>query len=356
MKTKIKSLGVFFLLLFMMTIVGCQSTQESEAITVEISGNTTETVAEESTNEEVPAIENVAEEEIEEDPIISVPENFTIDPNTGEYSFDAVDANVGYYFIRAFAVSEGVDAVTYAASSKRINGGTTGTMSGTIDVSTFGWGEYNIKLITYAAAGSGYIAPENVTLVVQTGVGGVMERPEFIVVTDGKDVELSVDWYTMADYYVYQNMPNIKWTIYNDEVLTEVVLEETVDLATVVETLDLHPTGGYIWGSTTNHDHLYINKQFAFVEGSYLFTFESAGTYYVTCEAQSKSESIADSQVATAVMFVLEDTERDGTFETYYSELWQEPAIFGIPIGIPGEYSDRIDFGATQETTAEIIQ
>ena len=67
---------------------------------------------------------------------LAAPTDFTADPETGEFSFTANDENMGYYFVRVFPVLNGVEQDAYVASSSRINGGKTGTLTGSFDVST----------------------------------------------------------------------------------------------------------------------------------------------------------------------------------------------------------------------------
>ena len=87
------------------------------------------------------------------------PTDFTFDPLTGAVSFTANDANAGYYFVRVYPVVNGSEATAYVASSKRINAGKTGEKTSKVDVSTIGWGLYNVKLVTFPASGTDYTAP-----------------------------------------------------------------------------------------------------------------------------------------------------------------------------------------------------
>ena len=43
----------------------------------------------------------------EENTTLTAPSDFTFDPATGNYSFVANDENMGYYFIRFYAVKDG---------------------------------------------------------------------------------------------------------------------------------------------------------------------------------------------------------------------------------------------------------
>ncbi len=74
---------------------------------------------------------------------LGAPTDFQIDPNTGEYSFNATDERVGYYFVRFYALDENGNVTgEYITSSKRINGGKTGEYSGTLDLSGAAWVEH----------------------------------------------------------------------------------------------------------------------------------------------------------------------------------------------------------------------
>ena len=84
----------------------------------------------------------------------AAPSDFVFDTETGEFSFTANDPGIGYYFVRVYSASSGEEAAEYTASSKRINGGRTGAVTGKVSLDSIGWGPYHIKLISSAAAGS----------------------------------------------------------------------------------------------------------------------------------------------------------------------------------------------------------
>lgn len=291
---------------------------------------------------------------------LAAPTNFDFDPNTGEYSFTAVDANAGYYFIRCFSLdANGNESASYVASSKRINGGKVGEFSGTLDTSAFGWGNYSIKLVTFAAAGSGYLAPEAVVLNAQFGVGGILEKPEMLVTTEGNTAEVVIDWYSLNDYYMYQILGDMEINFYSDESLSTLAKTDTVDLHTLLDTIDVHPAGGYIWGYSNDSLH----KNLAKGEKGYLndiYTYElDAGEYWVTCQHKSAAPTVySDSKVSDAVKITL--TSEDPTGETYveeHTEKWEAPSVMGVPVAMKShDNSNRVDYAGAQKTTAKVTK
>lgn len=279
---------------------------------------------------------------------LAAPTDFTADPESGEFSFTANDENMGYYFVRVFPVLNGVESDAYVASSSRINGGKTGTVTGSFDASTIGWGAYHIKLISFAAAGTGAKAPDAVILTANYGVGGVLERPEMLVITDGSEAQFIVDHYTLSDYKAYQYLPTVKFTIYSDAALTTEVRSEEADLSTL--TMDTHPTGAYIWEYNNSGNYPYVNGSTLLPE----VTVDDLepGTYYVTCTATSSVEDISDSQPSDAVEFTVTADAPDYDFTTATTSLWQDPTVMGMPCAVAGTYTDRVDFGGTQTTSA----
>ncbi len=284
--------------------------------------------------------------------VVTAPTDFTFDAQSGAFTFSATDENAGYYFVRAYAVTNGAEASTYTVSSKRIQGGKTGTLSGTVDVSSFGWGNYNVKLVTFAAAGSGYTAPDPTVLSTSYGVGGILEKPELMALADGNEVELVIDWYSLTDWYVYQYLPSVVFNIYSDEACTSLVQTETVDLSTL--TVSYHPTGGIMWGEDAAGEHKWINDQYASKYDSYKYTLE-AGTYYITCQAISGDEAIAaSSKVSDVVEFTLTSDAPTGAYTASKTSLWKDPEVMGVPLATAGLYTDRIDYGPTQTTTSKV--
>ena len=281
---------------------------------------------------------------------LAAPTDFTADPESGAFSFTANDEGMGYYFVRVFPVLNGVEQDAYVASSKRINGGKTGTITGSFDTSNIGWGTYHIKLISFAAAGTGAKAPDAVVITAEYGVGGTLERPEMLVITDGSEVQFIVDEYSLSDYKAYQYLPTAKFTVYSDAACTAEVKSEEFDLSTL--TMDTHPAGAYIWEYNTSGNYPYINGTTLVPQVT--MTDLEPGTYYATCTAVSGIADIADSQPSDAVEFTVTADAPDYNFTTAATSLWQDPAFMGMPCAIAGEHDDRVDFGGTQTTSAVI--
>ena len=289
--------------------------------------------------------------------VLATPTDFTFDTQTGEFSFTASDANAGYYFVRAYHSGETSE---YVASSKRLAGGTTGTISGTIDISGIGWGDYDINLVSFAAAGSGYTAPDPVTLKAQYGVGLNLERPEMLAMWSGNQVELVIDWWTLCDYNFKQHMPEMKFTFYSDEACTNEVKSETVDLSDLLATLKMNPPGlEYIWGWNTKdalHYYTTVNEAtFGFKYNLYPYTMD-AGTYYVTCQAISKYDYSNDSQVSTPIEFTLTDAEPTSEFEYATTQLWTDPQQMDMPGANPGMQAGRVDGCVEQVVSGQIVE
>lgn len=293
--------------------------------------------------------------------VLAAPTDFDFDPNTGEYSFEAADENMGYYFIRFYKLEDGRETGEYVVSSNRINGGKAGTFTGTIDLSEISWGAYHVNLTSFAPAGSGYTSPDPIVLTVQYGVGVPLERPEMLVMASGNQVELVVDWWTLCDYHFRQYLPDMKFTFYSDPACTDEVFSDTVDLAPLADTLDMNPPGWiYIWGySKEEGQHLYLPEGYDpnyqgtmfdpgpqplyFKNDLYTYTLDP-GTYYVTCQALSKDEYALDSQASTAVEFTLTDSAPTSEFTQGKTELWADPQQMDMPGANPGQQPDRVDY------------
>ena len=114
-------------------------------------------------------------EETEEDSNkVGQPTDFELDLETGDFTFTATDENVGYYFVRLYAVKDGVETGDQIASSERINGGSTGSMSGNIDLSGVTYGDFNANLYAYPASGTDYEIA--IKKYIANGIMGSMNR------------------------------------------------------------------------------------------------------------------------------------------------------------------------------------
>ena len=218
-----------------------------------------EDATEATTETAVEAETEAVSEAVPEDNQLMAPTDFVMDPNTGEYSFTATDERVGYYFVRFYALDEnGNEDGEYITSSSRINGGVTGEITGTLDLSGAAWGTYHVNLTSFAPAGTDYESPDPVTLTMQYGVGQTLERPEMLIMTSGNQAELVIDWWTLCDYAFTQYMPNMEFTFYSDAECTQEVMSEVVDLAPLMDTLRKNPPGMiYIWGWSTQKAHIF---------------------------------------------------------------------------------------------------
>lgn len=179
----------------------------------------------------------------------AAPEDFTFDTVTGEFSFNAVDKNIGYYFVRIYSASSGVEANEYTVSSKRLNGGKTGEIKGSVKMDNIGWGPYHVKLVANAAAGTGIDSPAPVVLNAFYGVGGTLERPEAMAFFSKNRVQIILDWWTLCDYLGLNYMPNIKITFWKNAECTEEAFSDVIDTYDLLATLGMNPPGiEYIWG------------------------------------------------------------------------------------------------------------
>lgn len=318
-----------------------------------------------TTVDTTPATESTTQAEA----VLTQPTNFEFDAMTGEFSFTATDERTAYYFVRIFPVNDGVEATEYMATSERIMGGTTGTVTGKVELPAMGWGTFRVMLNAYPAAGSGLERPEAVKMTAEYGVGLTLERPEMLAMVSGNQVELIVDWFTLSDYYTQEYLPEMKFTFYSDPECTEEVRSETVDLAALADTVYRHPMG-YNWGSSyseplpryyhsdgelTGFGPYVGSADYCFLYDIYAYTLEP-GTYYVTCQALSKLEYTQDSQVSSAIEIVLTDAEPSGEFTTGHTELWTDPALSDIPSCKGGVREERVDFCGNQPISARIVE
>ena len=308
--------------------------------------------------------------------LLKEPTDFTIDPMTGEFSFTATDENTGYYFVRAYALRDGEESGDEVTTSSRINGGSTGRVTGTLDLSVLQYGEYSIDLFSYAASGTDYETPEPVTLSLKSGVGGKLERPELLAIASGNQAEFVLDWWTLCDYNSLQYMPKVKFTFYSDEGLKNVVKEETVDTHDLLTGLTKTPPGtGFVWGERRDQSVVRWHKstgayeafafgggadtepeemKFAFTNDDYIYQLD-AGTYYVTAQAVSDYEYVSDSDASTPVKVVITSDQPSEKTEESSSELYVDPTTDGSSIWAnPGEKADRVDAASSQTTTREL--
>jgi hypothetical protein len=331
-----------------------------------------------------------AVEASEESSLLSEPTDFTFDPVTGDYSFNATDERTAYYFIRIYKVENGIEEASYTASTARIKGNTTGVQSGTTDLSALGWGTYTAKLISFAASGSEYEAPEALSIGLVYGADLPLERPEMLAMYSGDTAELVIDWTTVDDYYNYEYLPYMKFTFYSDEALENEVYSDTVDLTDLAEHQGLGPGG--TWGyEVASGDFLYPLADYDWIHdlsaydlgtpideiyftyNNYKYTLEStgleAGTYYVTAQAVSRDEYVADSQVSDAVEVTLTAEAMTSEYETSRTEMWGDPypwwsgpfvitetGMFGDLSSVAGEQPERIDSAKTQPLVGLAIE
>ncbi len=298
----------------------------------------------------------------EESVTLTAPVDFTFNTETGEYSFTTTDDNAGYYFIRVYPVISGTEANAYVASSKRINAGKLGEKSGKMDVSSIGWGTYHVKLITYAAAGTDYKTPDAVVLTAFYGVGGTLEKPEYMVVTDGNTVEFTLDWYTLSHYKDFQHLPTIRYSAYADAECTQLIASEDFDTNTLV--VDTHPTMAYIWEYSLTAGHMNFTPTASGPMGGetsgYCLVPQvtltlDAGTYYLTVQAISDNEEvIASSKASDVIEVTIDGSEPNGEFETFKSSLWTDPSVMGMPTAASNGGEGRVDSASGQTTTSKV--
>lgn len=294
---------------------------------------------------------------------LQAPTDFVFDPETGDITFTSNDDNAGYYFVRVYPVVNGEEAAAYVASSKRINAGKAGEKKGKLDVSTIGWGQYHVKLITFAASGTDYTAPSPIILNAFYGVGGKLEKPEMMVVADGNTVEVTIDRYTLSDWKTYQYMPTVRVSLYADEACTELVAAQDVVTSEIV--MDTHPTGSLIWPYSLTEGHMNLTaaggpmggegQQYCLTPEAAL-TVETAGTYYVTIQAISEDEEkIASSEVSEVIAVELTADEPNyEDFTVVTTSLWTDPSVMGMPCAAAGGAADRVDAAQGQVTTATV--
>ena len=305
---------------------------------------------------------------------LAAPTDFTVDPETGEFSFTGNDDRMGYYNVRVYKVENGVESNSYSASSSRINGDKTGTITGSFDTSEIGWGTYHIKLVSFAAAGTDMTAPDAVVITAHYGVGLTFEQPEMLVFSSGNTMAAVIDWWSLCDYYFLETMPDIKFSVYSDADCTTEVFSDTVSLDKMYEENHgmnppnlIHYWGwsktdgmfyieltGDSWGSSGGATKIYFNGDY------YPYTLADmgleAGTYYVTIQALSTLDYAEDSKVSSAVEITLTDAEPSGeNFATGRTENWTDPQMMDMPGANPGQQDNRVDNCTSNPKSAEIV-
>lgn len=316
-----------------------------------------------------------------EEKTLQAPTDFTFDPMTGNYSFVANDENMGYYFIRFYEMKDGEITGEYISSSKRIRGGKTGEITGTLDLSSVAWGEFAVSLCSFAPAGTDYVTPDPINIMCQFGVGLPLERPEMLAMYSGNTVQLVIDWWTLCDYRYNEYLPLMKFTFYSDAECTNEVLSDTVDLKDLAATMSKNPPGVIIiWGyhseAAKDANDLFLYKPDGYEEKSgesggsmgggslnplyfiydkYEYTLP-AGTYYVTCQALSRDAYVLDSQVSTVLEITLTDDAPTAEFQQAKTELWTDPQQMDMPGANPGQQSDRVDCCLNQPVSGMLVQ
>lgn len=301
---------------------------------------------------------------------LAAPSNFQIDFSTGDFSFDANDEGVGYYFVRLYPVKDGQQQDEYIASSSRINGGDTGQKSGNLDLSKLSYGQFNFNLVSNAASGTDKQAPDTQTYTYNVGKGCTMETPEFLAVADGGELDLSLDFWTLSDWYDLQFMPQVEFDVYSDAACTQQVASQTYDCSSLEPTKAMGPaSSGHIWPYSADGTHLYLQPASGGqqagpmapsgpVELTPEVTFDSldAGTYYVTAVAKGDPTfGVNDSAVSDPVQVEITGGAATGEFTAYPSSHWVDPEFTGMPKGESGQQTDRPGAPTTQTVTGELV-
>lgn len=304
---------------------------------------------------------------------VAAPSDLNIDFSTGDFTFTSNDEDAGYYFLRVYENNDGTQADEYSATSGRVSGGKTGTLEGNIDLSGLSWKTYNFNLVGSAASGSDKEAPETQVFTYKLGVGGVMERPEMMVLADGNTAEFYIDLYTLSDWYKTQRMPTVEFNIYSDADCTQLVKTETVDLSDMKPQEASGPwASGTMWASDPDALHKYLqpsadgSQQMGPMGGSseptglvsqLVLDDLDAGTYYVTAIAKGTDDGdVSDSKPSEAVEFTVTADEPTGEFTATQTSLWVDPELGGMGITAQeGTQPDRVDTAASQTTTGELV-
>lgn len=304
---------------------------------------------------------------------LGAPSDLSIDFASGDFTFQSNDEGVGYYFLRVYNQGGSAAGEEYIASSSRINGGSAGELSGSVDLSVLAWDAYDFNLVGYAAAGSDAEAPEPQTFTYQLGVGGVMERPEMMVLADGNQAEFYIDLFTLSDWYKMQRMPEVRFDVYSDAECTQSVTSETVDLGDMAPQAAAGPwASGTNWATDAEALHKYLQppegggqqmgpmaaptEPVGLVSQLVVEGLEP-GTYYVTATALGTEDGkISDSQTSEAVEFSVTADEPTGEFTATKTSMWADPQLGAMGASATeGTYPDRVDFAQGQTTSGELV-
>lgn len=301
---------------------------------------------------------------------LAAPTDLDVDFKTGKFTFTSNDEGVGYYFLRVYPTISDDGTDEYLATSKRINGGE-GQLSGTIDTSALGWGQYRFNLVSFASSGSEKSAPEVQSAVYQLGVGGVMEKPEMMVLTDGKQAEFYIDCFTLSDWYEQQRMPEVEFNVYSDAECKTLVKTETVDLSDLAPVAASGPwASGTNWATDADALHKYLQPteddssspmsssvEAAGLTSQLVLDDLGAGTYYVTVTAKGTSDGkISGSKASDVVEFTVTADATTGEFTAAKTSLWADPELgMAGASASAGAQEGRVDSAASQTTTGELV-
>ncbi len=302
---------------------------------------------------------------------LAAPSDFSIDFKTGDFTFTSNDEGVGYYFLRVYPTSAQDGTDEYLATSKRINGGS-GTLKGSVDLSGLGWSQYKFNLVSFASSGSEKSAPEVQSWVYQLGVGGTMERPEMMVLADGKQAEFYIDCFTLSDWYKQQRMPEVEFNVYSDAACSTLVKTEKADLSDMSPVAASGPWAtGTNWATDTGALHKYLqpaegdqqsnptassSEPAGLVFQAVLADLEP-GTYYVTATAKGTSDGkVADSKSSDAVEFSVTADAPTGEFIASKTSLWADPSLgMAGATAAEGTQPNRVDTASSQATAGELV-
>lgn len=302
---------------------------------------------------------------------LKAPSDLKIDFASGKFSFTSNDEGIGYYFLRVYPMDGAEGADEYAATSKRVNGGS-GELSGSVDLSGLSWNQYKFNLVSFASSGSDKAAPEVQSFTYQLGVGGTMERPEMMVLADGSQAEFHIDLFTLSDWYKQQRMPEVEFNVYSDAECTQLVKTEKADLSQMAPQAASGPwASGTNWATDADALHKYLQpseggQQSGPMDGSTdpaglvsqaVLSDLEPGTYYVTATAKGTSDGkVSDSQASEAVEFTVTADAPTGDFTATKTSLWADPTLGMMgATAAEGTQPDRVDTAAGQSTTADLV-